>query len=365
MRKKVLFIANHRLGRSPGQRFRFEQYLDYLEENGYEWELSNIISEKDDVLLYQKGKYLQKAIIGFKSWLKRWKDARRANDFDIIFIFREALLTGSSLFERKFSQSTAKVIFDFDDAIWLPNVSAGNKALQVLKKPSKIDTIIHYADVVFAGNKYLASFAEAFCKDVKVIPTTIDTNYHIREENSSTDKLCIGWTGTQTTLKYIEPLKQVFVELQQKYGNKIYFKVICDQPWDMQGIDLVNEKWDKASEIEQLASIDIGVMPLTEDAWSLGKCGFKGLQYMAMESAAILSPVGVNKEIIEDGKNGFLAETLEDWKRTLTLLIEDEELRKKIGKEGRKTVKERYSVNAYKPMYLRYFNELTELKKKE
>jgi len=362
MRKKVLFIANHRLDRSPGQRFRFEQYLDYLNDNGYDWELSNIISEKDDKILYQKGKLFQKAVIGLKSWLKRWKDANRANDFDIIFVFREALLTGSTFFEKKVGQSKAKVIFDFDDAIWLPNVSAGNKALQVLKKPSKTDTIIEYADMVFAGNKYLASFANAFCENVKIIPTTIDTDYHIRTSKNSSERICIGWTGTQTTLKYLEPLKLVFVKLQQKYGDKIYFKVICDQPWELEGIDLINEKWNKSKEIEQLNSIDIGVMPLTEDAWSLGKCGFKGLQYMAMESAAILSPVGVNKEIIEHEKNGFLAETAEDWMRTLSLLIENETLRSQIGKEARKTIEERYSVRAFQPIYLKYFNELIEQK---
>jgi glycosyltransferase involved in cell wall biosynthesis len=362
MRKKVLFIANHRLDRSPGQRFRFEQYLDFLNQNGYDWELSNIISEKDDVILYQKGKFVQKALIAAKSWRKRWKDAKRANQFDIIFVFREALLTGSSSFERKFGESTAKVIFDFDDAIWLPNVSAGNRALQVFKKPSKTESIISYADMVFAGNPYLADFAKQYCSNVNVIPTTIDTTYHIRKTENSNDRICIGWTGTQTTMKYLEVLKPIFIELQKEYGNKIYFKIICDQPWSLDGIDLVNEKWNKSKEIEQLASIDIGVMPLTEDAWSLGKCGFKGLQYMAMESAAILSPVGVNKDIIDHEKNGFFAETPEDWMRTLSLLIENKEIRINVGREARKTIEARYSVKAYQSKYLKYFNELTEQK---
>lgn len=362
MRKRVLFIANHRLDRSPGQRFRFEQYLDFLKANGYDWELSNIISEKDDKILYQKGKYFQKALIAFKSWWKRWKDAKRADDFDLIFVFREALLTGSSYFEKRFGQSKAKVIFDFDDAIWLPNVSAGNKTLQILKKPSKTESIIGFADMVFAGNPYLAKFAKHYCRNVKVIPTTIDTAYHIRKSRNPSDRICIGWTGTQTTLKYLDPLKPIFIELQKKYGRKIYFKIICDQPWSLEGIDLVNEKWNKTKEIDQLNTIDIGVMPLTEDAWSIGKCGFKGLQYMAMESAAVLSPVGVNKEIIEHEKNGFLAETSEDWLRTLSLLIENETLRNQIGTAARKTIEERYSVNAFQSAYLKYFNELTEQK---
>lgn len=358
--KQVLIIANHRYDRSPGQRFRYEQYLSFLEQNGYEFTLSNILNQEQDFKLYSKGNYWSKLWIEINSWIIRFKDVRRSDNFDIILIYREALLTGSTYFEKKFGQSKAKVVFDFDDAIWLPNVSAGNKALQALKRPSKTNEIIRYADMVFAGNNFLANYASTFCDQVKVIPTTIDTSYHIRKGDSKTQKLCIGWTGTQTTLKYLEPLKEVFVELQQKYGDKIYFKVICDQPWEMVGIDLVNEKWSKSAEIEQLATIDIGVMPLEEDDWSKGKCGFKGLQYMAMESVSILSPVGVNKEIINHGKNGFLAETTEDWKRTLSLLIDDENLRKEIGKEARKTIEERYSVNAMKSEYLKNFNKLTE-----
>tara|TARA_B110000046_G_scaffold57595_2_gene64451 strand:- start:130208 stop:131290 length:1083 start_codon:yes stop_codon:yes gene_type:complete len=355
---KILIITNHRKGRSPAQRFRFEQYIDFLEINNFEITFSNIISEEDDYFLYKKGKYIKKALIAKKARGIRNQDVKNMNEFDIIFIHREALLTASTYFEKEFAKSSAKVVFDFDDAIWLPNVSIGNKALQMLKNPSKTEEIISCADMVFAGNDYLAEYASDFCSDVKVIPTTIDTNYHKRRIHITSNRICIGWTGTETTRKYLEMVKPVFERLTITYGDKIHFKVICDQPWIAEGIDLKNEKWNKEREIEQLEEIDIGIMPLTDDQWSRGKCGFKGLQYMAMESATVMSPVGVNKQIVTHGENGLLASSENDWYDQLSRLIENKELRLQIGRTGRETVINRYSVAATKDLYLNYLKEI-------
>jgi glycosyltransferase involved in cell wall biosynthesis len=362
LEKRILIITNHRKGRSPAQRFRFEQYVGFLAANNFEVTFSNILSEKDDFFLYQKGKYVQKALIAKNARKIRKRDVKRMNEFDVIFIHREALLTASTYFEKQFAKSKAKVVFDFDDAIWLPNVSSGNKALQVLKKPTKTDDIVACADMVFAGNSYLAEYASEFCSNVKVIPTTIDTSYHIRKKANDSNRICIGWTGTETTRKYLDSILPVFLQLAESYGDKIYFKVICDKPWKADGIDLKNEKWRKENEIEQLEEIDIGIMPLTDDQWSRGKCGFKGLQYMAMESATVMSPVGVNIEIVKHGENGYLAESNADWIEHLSNLIENKELRLQIGKAGRETVEKRYSVNANKDLYLRYLNDLIDKK---
>ena len=114
-------------------------------------------------------------------------------------------------------------------------------------------------------------------------------------------------------------------------------------------------KWTKETEIDDLAKINIGVMPLQHDIWSEGKCGFKGLQYMALEIASIMSPVGVNTSIVQDGVNGFLAGSQQEWKDKLILLIEDKELRVKLGKAGKQTIEERFSVTANQEKYLKVF----------
>ncbi len=304
---------------------------------------------------------MAKAKLGLKSLRQRQADVKRADQFDIIFIFREALLTGSSNFERAFSRSKAKVIFDFDDAIWLQNVSLDNKALRRLKNPLKTDKIIGYADMVFAGNSYLANYAENFNPCVKIIPTTIDTNYHKPLAKATDKKICIGWTGTQTTLKYVEFLFPVFKGLQQKFEEQIYFKIICDHEPATEGFELKYEKWDRHTEIEQLGEIDIGVMPLVDDNWSRGKCGFKALQYMAMEIPAVVSPIGVNQQIIQYRENGLFAASPNEWYTALSELIVNKSLRLEMGKAGRQTVIDRYSVEAHKTNYLTYFNEVLSL----
>src|ERR1035437_2464756 len=102
MKRKILFIASHRKDRAPGQRFRFEQYFDYLEKNGFQCKISYIVNEKDDKILYRQGKYVNKFFITLKSWLHRMNDVVNAKNYDIIFIFREAFLTGSTFFENRF-----------------------------------------------------------------------------------------------------------------------------------------------------------------------------------------------------------------------------------------------------------------------
>jgi aminomethyltransferase len=362
-KKSILFIANHRLARSPGQRFRFEQYIPFLEENGFHCELSHFISENDDKLLYRPKKWINKAKLARKAWDIRKKDLARAEDFDIIFIYREALLTRSTRFERLLSKNKAKVVFDFDDAIWLPNVSAANRTLQFLKNPSKINKVLPLVDLVFAGNQYLADYAKQFNDQVEIIPTTIDLNYHqTKKVDQTRNQLCIGWTGTQTNLRYLDELVPVFKQLKLKFGDELKFKIICDTPWQNSEVEVENVAWSKEDEINQLDEIDIGIMPLTDDEWSQGKCGFKALQFMALKKAVVVSPVGVNAEIVKDKKNGFWAKTSEDWFRSLSLLIEDRGLRKSFGEEGYQTVKANYSVEAYKKVYLKLFNKLIENK---
>lgn len=357
MKNKVLLIVNHRKDRSPGQRFRFEQYLSYLESNGYEFTFSNIISEKDDRVFYSPGHYFAKAFILLKSFFIRIGNCINANNYDIIFIFREASFLGTSFFERLLARSNAKLIFDFDDSIWLLDVSTGNKAFSFLKNPDKTKEIISYCDLITAGNEYLASYARQFNDNVVVIPTTIDTTYHQKKNISEKDKICIGWTGTDTTVKHFEFLLPTLEKIYAKYPN-VYFKMICDRDISYPSLNLKSSKWNKEQEIEQLSELDIGIMPLPDDKWAKGKCGFKGLQYMSLEIATIMSPVGVNVDIIQDGENGFLASSEAEWLDKLSLLIEDKTLRTRLGIAGRKTIEDKYSVNAWKLQYYKTYSNL-------
>jgi glycosyltransferase involved in cell wall biosynthesis len=284
----------------------------------------------------------------------------KASGYDIVFIQREAFMTGTTIFEKLFSKSKAKVIFDFDDAIWHQDVSEANKKFAWLKKPEKTADIIALSDLIFAGNSYLAAYAEQFNKKIKIVPTTIDTDeYSASEKKADSETVCIGWSGSITTIKHFEFALPFLTALKNKYGNRISIKLIGDKSYTNTSLNIKGLGWNKRDEISELSTFDIGIMPLPHDDWARGKCGLKGLQYMALKIPAIMSPVGVNEEIIVDGVNGFLADKNEQWIEKISLLIENPELRKQIGNAARQTVLDKYSVISQQENYLRYFDELT------
>lgn len=348
----------HRRDRSPSQRFRFEQYLEFLKQQGFDYDFSYLISPEDDKVFYSPGNTVQKGIIFFKCFSKRLKDALKANQYDIIFIQREAFMTGTTFFEKQFAKSRAKVIFDFDDSIWMQNVSDANKKFSFLKDASKTSKIIALSDMIFAGNQYLADYAKPFNSNIRIVPTTIDTDEYQRMTLPADDKVCIGWSGSITTIQHFKFAVPALLKVKKKYGDRIKIKVIGDANYKNDELDVISMNWNKQDELKELSSFDIGIMPLPDDEWAKGKCGLKGLQYMALEIPTIMSPVGVNSQIINSGVNGFLATTDDDYVNAISQLIEDKELRKKVGAEGRKTVVDHYSVKALQQKYLQYYNEL-------
>jgi len=358
LQKRLLYIAPHRPGRSPGQRFRFEQFADYLTEKGFQITNSYVINHWDDKIFYQKGKYLFKVWIGIKAFFIRLRDVMRADNFDIILVYREAHFIGSTFFEKRFSKSKAKLVYDFDDAIWLNDTSAGNSNLSWLKKPEKTGDIIGMSDLVIAGNSYLADYAHIFSQNVLIIPTTINTQYHRQENTEVRNSVCIGWTGSSTTLKHFELAVPFLIKLKETFKEKLTFKVIVDVDYFQPDLNLRSTKWTKESEIAELESIDIGIMPLPDDQWSRGKCGFKGIQYMALGKPTVMSPVGVNVDIIVEGVNGYLADSESQWFEKLSLLIESPELRNRIGKSGVVTVEEKYSLDSQKDVLVNSLNNL-------
>lgn len=355
---KVLILCAHRPKRSPSQRYRFEQYLPFLESKGFSFTFSYLLSEKDDARFYSKGNLIIKIFILFKGVLIRLKDLLRFKTYDIIFIQREALFFGTSIFEQAAFRSGAYVIFDFDDSIWLADTSPGNKKWEWIKKPDKFFANIQAANCVIAGNAYLADKAKPLSKNVVLIPTTIDTGFHVpKPELRNKETICIGWSGSISTIKHFETLLPVLHQIKNRYGSKIKLKVIGDPEYTNNALGIESVAWSEQTEVDLLNSFDIGIMPLPDDAWANGKCGLKGLSYMACGVASIMSAVGVNNQIIQHLENGILVSTEAEWLENLIRLIEDPALRNKLGANGRKTVVEKYSVNNYQNVYLKVFND--------
>ncbi len=356
--KKILFIAPLRKDRAPSQRFRFEQYLDYIKQNGFEYTFSNLITVENDKIFYAKGKVIQKIYLLIKFYFQRLYDVWRSKNYDLVFIQREAYYFGTSFFEKMFAKRS-NLIFDFDDSIWLPNVSDANKNFNWLKNPNKTAEIIGYSKMIFAGNKYLHDYAKQFNNNVRIIPTTIDTDEYKRINIEDKDsRICIGWSGSITTIQHFNFAVPFLKVIKERYNDKVYFKVIGDGNYINKELDITGLPWIKEDEIKEFSSMDIGIMPLPDDEWAKGKCGLKGIQYMAMEIPTIMSPVGVNNDIIEQGVNGFLATTVDEWADCLSKLIESKELRETIATNGRNTVVDKYSVSSQKDIYVKLFNEV-------
>ncbi len=356
---RVLILVAHRPNRSPSQRYRFEQYLPYLQQHGFEFTWAPLLNEKDDTLFYDKGRFLKKMIILIKGHLQRKNDVTRYKNFDIIFIQREASFFGTSQFEMLAHKSGKKVIFDFDDSIWMADTSPGNKKWEWVKDPKKFESNVSFADVVIAGNNYLAEKAKQFTKaSIKVIPTTVDTKVHIpKPELRGKENITIGWSGSFSTIKHFEEVLPVLIELNKKYKGKLQFKVLGDANYTNQQLGIKGMAWSVETEVNELNSFDIGIMPLPNDEWAKGKCGLKALTYMSCEVPVVMSGVGVNIEIAAGGC-AIIVNTKEEWMNALEELINDKNKREALGKRGRQRVEEKYSVEANKEKYFEIFKTL-------
>ena len=360
-RGRILFVSVHPPGRVPSQRFRFEQYVDHLAANGLETTFSPILTEAEYDAMYRPGGSARKALIAGRGVLRRAREAFDVSRYDIVMVQREAMQLGTAAFERAVARSKAKLVFDFDDAIWLPDASAANRRFAWLKRPQKVARIIACSDLVLAGNRYLADYAERFNPNVIILPTTIDTDRYVRPPiDRDSSRTCIGWSGSVTTVKHFELAVPFLRRIRERYGDRVHFKVIGDPAYRNDELGIQGVRWRAETEVADLAEMDIGIMPLPDEPWARGKCGLKGLQYMGIELPTIMSPVGVNGEIIADGENGYLASTEDEWVEKLGRLIESPDLRRRLGAAARQTVVERYSVESQKGAYVAALGGLLE-----
>lgn len=360
--KRVAFLVPYPFGLAPGPRFRFEQYLTALEENGFSYRFFPFFDRNTYLSLYKNAGLwtkVRKTLLGYR--LRLWQVFFVLPRYDFVFIYREATPLGFPFVEWLLAKVFGKrLIYDFDDAIWIPVVSEENRLITRLKAADKVPKICRWAHRVSVGNAYLAEHARRFRGEsatdtgVRYNPTTLDTeNWHNRLKNHDEPPLTIGWTGSHSTLPYLAALVPVIRELEEEFDFR--FRVICNQKpdFDLRSLEFI--PWNKATEIEDLLALHIGLMPLPDDAWAKGKCGFKALQYMSLGIPPVAAPVGVNASIIEDGKNGVLARTPEEWKIALKKLLADKKLRQKLGAAGRQTVVKRYSVQSNRENFLQLF----------
>ncbi len=354
---RVLFLFPYPSDTAGSQRFRFEQYWEALDKAGIRYDKQSFLDEKTWAVLYQPGHLLAKIGGILRGFLRRWALIFRLPRYDRVFIHRELSPIGPPLLEWMIARIfQKKIIFDFDDAIWLPNTSAQNSLASRIKFHQKTQSICRWAYRVSAGNAYLAAFAREFNPRVRINPTTLDTErrHNTLRIHQAQDKPVIGWTGTHSTLPYLTPLIPLLQALEKEIS--FTFLVIANQAPDFAWEGLSYRPWKAETEIEDLLTMHIGLMPLKDDIWAQGKCGFKALQYMSLGIPALLSPVGVNQDIVEHGEEGFHCRNDEDWLQYMKVLLQDPVLRTQMGKKGRDKVIAQYSVGSNRENYLRLFD---------
>lgn len=357
MPTRVLFIVPYPIGKAPSQRFRVEQFLPFLDEAGIHYKVAPFLSEATGKIIYQPGKTVRKALGIISGFLRRLKTVLfDAHSYDYIFIHREAAPIGPPVFEWMLARLWGKkIIFDFDDAIWIPNTSKENAIADKLKAFWKTGSICRWSYKIAAGNSFLMNYAKQHgAKDIVFLPTCVDViKRYNRVKEHHNGKPVVGWTGSHSTLHYVQEVVPVLQRLQEKLDFS--FILIADKQPDLPLKNWQFVPWSPTTEIDDLLKLDVGIMPLKQDAWSEGKCGFKLIQYLALGIPAVAEPIGVNKDIVEDSINGFLCHDQQEWERALELLITDAAKRKAYGAAGKQKMDARYSIQSQQEVFLGLF----------
>ena len=338
-----------------------------MEENGLSYQFQSFVSEKGWQILYQEGFVLKKAALIFIGFLKRLLITMKSPAFDYVLLHRELTPFGPPIFEWIIARIfRKKIIYDFDDAIWMGDRKE-SALWKVLKWRSKVSSICKWSWKVSVGNDYLADYARLYNDQVVVFPTVVDTDVHIplpdpayhRQSQQEIQKpedepITIGWTGSHSTLFYLDIILPALQELEKQMDFRFIVIANSDPQLPLRNYDFI--QWSAETEVKDLEQLDIGVMPLYDDEWAQGKCGFKLIQYLALEIPALASPVGVNTQIIQHGVTGLIANNAEEWKDHLAQLIKSPQMRAELGKSGRRLIQENYSVSGQEDLFLSLFD---------
>jgi glycosyltransferase involved in cell wall biosynthesis len=334
---RFLFVAS---GRSaPSTRFRVEQYLPALRGAGHRCDVAYSFPEKYDYFPWLGWRISQR----LKRTVRHWHAylAKRRN-YDAIFIEREVFDDDTSDLERKFRGVTSRLVLDVDDGVFL-------------RHAEKFDEIAKMCDVAIAGNHCLKEYLQTRCREVVLIPTCIRmAEYPQRTPAAADAKPVIGWIGTTHNVVFLSVAAAALRRIATRHSFRLLVVATTDERLpevDLAGVEVEFRAWDPQREVADLHEMDIGLMPLPDDQdWMKYKCGLKLLQYLAVGTPGIASPIGVNAEIMAGQQVGRSASSDQQWEAALEELLSDAELRVQLGAAGRRLVQEKFSIEANWPL---------------
>jgi len=353
---RVLALVPYPLDTAPGQRYRLEQWAPYLRQEGIEVVFAPFASPELNRILYDRGRFGEKTVRMLASLGRRLFEAWDAGSFDAVYVLREACLIGPAWAERLARWKRPALVYDFDDAVYLPYVSPTNRYLSYLKFPWKTAALCRMASAVVAGNPHLAEWARPHNANVHVLPSTVSLRvYRPRPGPRPPGPPVIGWTGSHSSAAYLALVGPALRRLREKVGFRL---LVIGASVDLPGVEVECRPWKSDREVEDLWDMDIGIMPLPDEPWARGKCGMKAIQYMGVGIPAVVSPVGVNAEIVQAGATGELARGEDEWVSALTCLLGDDARRGRMGQAAYHRVAEGYAAEVHAPRLARILRSL-------
>lgn len=348
---KVLALCSYPL-EAACTRYRLIQYINPLAEKGINLTVLPFLDNKEFSKLYKPGNNFRKAAQMLKFSGKRFFESVDARKFDAVLIQREAMLFGPPVFEWLAKTiGSCPLILDLDDATYIRYVSPTYGRLgSALKFFGKTDKLISWSQTVICGNRHIAEYVEGKGKQAVIVPTVVDTDKFCPVEKNKRSVPVIGWIGTHSTFPFLESLFPVFADLARKYDFVLKIVGAGKDQIKLENVTVDNLSWSLEREITDFQSLDIGLYPMTttdlvNEEWLLGKSGFKAIQYMSVGIPFVVTPIGITKEIGIDDETHFTALNKEQWYKTLEMLLQSDELRKKMGAAGRKFALENYTVS--------------------
>lgn len=349
-RKKILLLCPYPVGVAPGQRLKYEQYFPYFASRGYDFTVSPFFSRRAWQVLYRKGHLPEKAFWVLLGYARRIFDLARLSAYDGAYVFLHATPFGGSGFEACVRKLARSMVYDIDDLVFLPQKSAQNAWISRFRRPGKIHYLMERADHVITCTPYLDSYVRQRNSRTTDISSTIRTDVYVPTNSYRNHRpLTIGWSGSHSTAKYLQLVAPALQALAQTHSFRL--KVIGACGIEIPGVRVECQAWNESTEVADLAEIDVGIYPLPDEQWVLGKSGLKALQYMALGIPTVATAIGANFRVIEHARSGFLVREQAEWVASLARLLDDPELRRSIGTAARERVVEYYSVEANQARY--------------
>lgn len=338
------------------------QYLPWLEAAGTNVIVAPLFSDQYVRGLQNNRKSLTEAVTAYAG---RIKALLSGHQFDLLWIEKEALPWLPAWLEKALLPTSIPYVLDYDDAVF-HHYDQHRSALVRRFLSGKHPALMRGAALVVAGNAYLADYAkQAGALRVELVPTVIDLDRYpvagLKPNNADNSPPCIGWIGQRVTASFLLPYKSLFARMSAS-GRARFVAVGIDSK--SLGLPMESIAWSEQTEVQSIASFDIGIMPLLDEPFARGKCGYKLIQYMACGLPVVASPVGVNCQLVEHGMNGFLAETPEQWEDALNTLLADADLRQRMGQAGRKKVEAQFCIQATAPKLATMLKQIAEIQMK-